>query len=90
MSSRMWKRLLAVWPKLPARRSAAVVVGVHERTLLHPGVAVIVFAAGAEMAGESLAVDVNLLIAFAPPAADRIDHVQASRRQTGPWPLHSR
>ena len=52
------------------------VIGLLEQMRIAPGVAEIVFRAGAEGGGELLAVNEELLVAFAPPAAARIPDVQ--------------
>ena len=48
------------------------VIGVGEELRAAPAVAVVIFRAGAEMAGEGLAVDIDLLVALAPPLLDGI------------------
>ena len=49
-----------------------VMIGVGERLRAAPAVAVVVFRARAEVAGEGLAVDIDLLVALAPPVLDGI------------------
>ena len=47
-------------------------VGVGEESRPAPGVTVVILGAGAEMAGKGLAVDIDFLVAFAPPVFHRI------------------
>ena len=71
----MCQRLTETWPRV-VHADRLVVVAVLEKRRVAPGVAEIVFGAGAEGGGELLAVDEELLVALAPPAAAGIPHVQ--------------
>ena len=69
-----------------------IVIGMGERPRAAPAVSVVILGARAEVAGEGLAVDIDLLVALAPPALDGIideeghaaEHALALGRQVVP------
>ena len=61
-----------------------IVVAVLEEGRVAPGIAEVIFGAGADSGWEFLAVDEELLIAFAPPSASGVPDVQHNAAETSP------
>lgn len=59
-----------------------VMVGMHEALVVAPGVTVVILGAGAEMARKRFAVDVDFLVALAPPVFDGIGDMEHVAHET--------
>jgi hypothetical protein len=73
----------------PSHRPGLRVERVHVRVIVTPGVAEVIFGAGAKCAGKALAVHVDLLVAFAPPSGRGVEDIQEQAHETARRTRHT-